>query len=114
MATSTPTILSPGATGPVRSVGQLSDTRCVVRFTVGTYPTGGAPLTLPDEVRGLELRGVSILTPISATGAIRYYSWDGSTTDPKVYATVASTGAQVANDTNLTAVELVAELTFGG
>lgn len=114
MATSTPTTLSPPVIGPVRSLG-LSDTRCVIRFTLGVYATAGAVLTLPtDEVKGLDLKGVNILTPISPTGAIRYYSWDGSVSAPKVYATVAATGAQVTDTTDLSAVELVAELIYGG
>lgn len=111
MATSTPVIQKAGSVAPTRSYSR-SDTRAVVSFTVGTYATGGAPLTLPDEVKGLRLIGVNILTPISPTGAIRYYSWNGDAAAPKVYATVASTGAQVANDVDLSAVTLLAELIF--
>lgn len=114
MATSTPTIQAPGVTGPVRSVGQLSDTRCIVSFTMGTYPTGGSPLTLPDEVKGLDLKAVHVLTPISKTGANRYYGWNGDAASPTILAMVASTGAEVANDTNLSAVTIKAELIFGG
>jgi hypothetical protein len=60
-----------------------------------SYPTGGEAVTIPDAeyVHYLSFAG---------TGA-NDFVWDKSTSAPKVLAYVASTGAEVANATDLSA-----------
>lgn len=113
MATGTPTVTQPGSSGPVRSMGPRSDTRIVVTFAVGAYATGGAALTLPDEVKGMSLKGVNILNPIPDPDGDVVFSWTGDAATPKVGATVISTGAEAANAADYAAVDLVAELIYG-
>ncbi len=112
MATSTPALLG-GSVVDVKAFGGGQQFLVPFSCTLGTYATGGAPITLPTvDVQGMVLKQVFITTPIRPTGAIRYYSWDGSTAAPKVYAVVGSTGAQVADTTDLSAVTVFGFLLY--
>lgn len=99
---------------PVRSYGPRGDLRALATLVVGSYATGGVAVTTPGAAQGFKLRGVNVLNPIPSPSVDRVFSWDGSTSAPKIGAKVISTGAEVANATDLSAVTLTLELVFGG
>lgn len=74
-----------------------------ISFTMSnSYATGGDTLTLPSGLAlGRELEAVILMNPYDGT---RFYQWDGSKTAPKINGWVMSTGAEVANATDLSAV----------
>jgi hypothetical protein len=67
-----------------------------------SYATNGEVFTLPSGLAlGRELKAIILTNPYDGT---RFYQWDGSKTAPKITAWVMSTGAEVANATDLSAV----------
>jgi hypothetical protein len=60
-----------------------------------SYPTGGESITIADVEY--------IHTMITPRKGANTFEWDGSPTAPKVLAYVATTGAEVANATDLSA-----------
>lgn len=78
-----------------------------------SYATGGDTLNLPtSDVKYGDVVGVAILNPIPVVGGDRIYSWNGSTSTPKITANVISTAAEVANTTDLSAVTLRVRVTY--
>ena len=96
MASGAPVVQKPGSVGPVRSVTR-SDTRVVASVVLGAYVTGGIVVTLPDEVKGLDLVAINVMNPIIDVAGDELYSWNGDAAAPKITATVISTGAQLGN-----------------
>lgn len=110
-ATGTPGKLGGGIT-PVRAFSKGQQTRVYATVTMSSsYATGGDTLTLPDDAKGLQLVGVNVLNPVP-TVADRVISWNGDKTTPKLIAMVMSTGVEVANATNLSAVTVAVEFIF--
>lgn len=66
-----------------------------------SYATGGDTLSVPSDIGSLKQLYVSPL----ADGT-RYYSWNGSTSTPKIQSYVQATGAESAATTNLSTVTL--------
>lgn len=82
MATDAPTSIGKGY-GVVRGYpGDLTLYFCEVP-SGSAYATGGVDLTLPTEVKGLDLLFVIIANPNDGT---RVWQWDGSRTAPKLFA----------------------------
>lgn len=75
-----------------------------VSFTLSaSYATGGEPFAAATGfgLNSRELEAIIILNPYDGT---RFYQWDGSKTSPKIIGFVMSTGAEVANAADLSAV----------
>ena len=110
MATGTPTLLSDDFTtgGAIGFQGGVAVRMVPVSFTVGAYATGGAVLTEPAGFEGYELAAVLLLTDHDGT---RKYSWDGSTTAPKIKAFTAF-ATEAANAADLSAITLKALLIY--
>lgn len=115
-ATGAPTLIGGGGSRVrLAGVGAQHMVLVPVSFAGPTsYDTGGSVLTLPtSDVRGMELKGVIILSGAAVT-VDREYAWNGDTAAPKIVARVISTAAQVAGATNLSADTIKALLLYGG
>lgn len=89
----------------------------IARFTMsGSYATGGDTIVVPfSKTKSLKVRQVIVTTPWGLTlNAGRLYGWNGSRTTPKIQAIVSSTGAEVANATDLSAVTVEAIIILEG
>lgn len=93
------------ALGTPIALAQKSEVRALALLISGddSYPTGGSVLDLHDvlvDQVGPINAVLSVTTAIPYPLADRIYSWDGGN---KLIATVISTGAQVADTTDLSA-----------
>ena len=105
-STGAPTLIG-GAAGPANSWAKGRLTIVPASFTMSaSYATGGDTVTLPSDAKGMELVAIDVLTPFPAPGTDRMFSWNGDAAAPKIGAKVISTGAEVANTTDLSATTL--------
>lgn len=87
--------------GPV-SRGATRVRRSMATVALSTsYATGGDTLNIPSDIGAL--KGVFVAPMADGT---RYYSWNGSTSTPKIQSYVQATGAESAATTNLSTVTL--------
>lgn len=92
---------------PALSVGGKRRITFYGKVTGSTsYATGGDTLTVPT-VTGGTLESVFV----SAVGTTRFWSWDGSTSTPKLKA-VTATATEVTNTTNVSADVLYVQLVY--
>lgn len=112
MATAAPVVPRPGSVAPVRSVTR-GDTRVVCSVVLGAYVTGGIVLTLPDEIRGMDLLAINVMNAIPEVAVDRMYGWDGSVSAPKIIAKVISTASELANASATSTAPLFLELIYG-
>jgi hypothetical protein len=112
--TGTPALLGESE-APIQGMFKGSGSPLEVIYTTtmsASYATGGDTLARPADVRTGDVVGVEVLNPIPVIAGDRLYSWDGGTATPKIWALVISTGAQVANATDLSAVTLRVKVTY--
>jgi hypothetical protein len=104
MATTQP-VLQGAAAGPIVSwsKGRLIAIPATINMA-NPYTAGGEPVTQPSDAKGMKLVGLIVLTPVPAV-ADRIFSWNGSTTSPKIIAMVMSTGVEL-GAVNLSGVTL--------
>ncbi len=112
MSTAAPIVQRVGSVGPVRSITR-SDTRVVCSVVLGAYVTGGIVLTLPDELRGMDLLAINVMNAVTEVGVDRIYGWNGSVSAPKIIAKVISTAAELANASATSTAPLFLELIYG-
>ena len=109
--TATPSQTGGSSFGKVRGFGINGMTFYFASVLAGaTYATGGQPVTPPPEISGKDLLAVTVLNPHDGT---RIWSWNGSTTAPKLVAYDAF-ATQEGNGTDVSAVPLVLMWVYTG
>ena len=88
-----------GTPNPVRSGVESLELHIVKFVPDSSYAAGGEAYTTPSEIAGKKLAFISVLTVMGTDvdGNV-LYDWNGSTTAPKITATVPSTGAEASGD----------------
>ncbi len=76
-----------------------------------SYSTGGDVFTEPSPKPGI-LVSINVLNPVPDPAGDTMYSWNGSTSAPKIGAVVISTGAQVAAAVDNSGDTLYAEVKY--
>ena len=113
-ATGTPVLLGESE-GPIHGLFKGSGTALQVIYTTtmnASYIAGGDTLSFPADIRQGDVVAVEVLNPIPVVGGDRIFSWSGSTATHKITANVISTGAEVANAVDLSAVTLRVRVTY--
>lgn len=97
-----------GSVSPVRGGPEGLELHVVDFVPDSSYSAGGDVFTMPDEIKGKSLAFIAVLAQLGkdVDGDV-LYAWNGSTSSPKITATVISTGAEASGDLSNDALVLL-------